>query len=865
MIKKISFKRLLKCVGVAVLSSMFLAACQPEENSTKQPEVIDRGLQIELIAANPDIVTPIGMAFDSDDVLYILESHTHSPPRDYPGPDSDRIKKAIDQDNDGSPDVWQIFADGIINGTNLVIDEEHTVFITTKEYLLSFKDLDQDGRSDLVDTLVVLDPPEYIYDHAGLLGIAISQDQWIYVSRGNLGGKVWKLTGADSTILEGYGGGGLVFRCRKDGSGLETICSGFWNPFDLRFTHDGRLLATDNDPDSRGPNRLLELVRGGDYGFKCLYGGSGLHPFVAWNGELPGTLPFAAPLGEAPCALIDAEFTNFGDEYKDHILVNVWEEKNIVRIQLQPSGSTVVGNPEILVQGDTSFHPVALATDSEGNLYISDWVQRHYPNHGQGKIWKLSSRSPVNPQSTASASLPINRMEPLPGDIDTLLEVLQSGDRFQQAMARSQLRKDAYLQEMSRLMTSSDSGLRLQALLVYTLTDVPLEESKIKALLRDHELQIRKMALMYVGRKMRVDLWDELKNILTAGLIGHELFEIYLATIQHLQPEFINNHQNRTGISADKQKQSLPERFIESILENDQIPEPVIALGLPYLRDLMENRDLLLTLLRSAKDESFKINLIKAVRQLPDEEVAAMLLALAKNEKEIPTVRAQAISALFYQRGEFCADLKENLIQSKEEIVLYSLIKILVNCTDDQQLVDEVSNYLASLNNADLLNVWQKGLGEKTNDFSKDDWINTVDGQGVVHKGKLVFESIQSQCQTCHKIDGWGGIIGPDLSNVGSSKTRMQLINSVLDPSLEIAPEWQGWYVIDQHGKKHIGRQIDVNPNRAELMSLAGDFDNFDFPKGFGVLDESIMPSGLQNTITLSEFSDLIAYLESLK
>ncbi len=865
MIKKISFSRLLQYVGVTGFTIISLAACKPEGNSNKLPEVFDLGLHIELIAENPDIVTPIGMAFDSDDVLYVLESHTHSPPGDYPGPDSDRIKKAIDQDSDGRPDDWQIFADGIINGTNLIIDEEHTVFITTKEFLLSFKDLDQDGRSDITDTLVALDPPEYIYDHAGLLGVAISQDQWIYVSRGNLGGKAWKLTGADGTILEGYGGGGMVFRCRKDGSDLEAICSGFWNPFDLRFTHDGRLLATDNDPDSRGPNRLIELVRGGDYGFKCLYGGSGLHPYVAWNGELPGTLPFAAPLGEAPCALIDAEFTNFGVEYKDHILVNVWEEKNIVRIQLQPSGSTVVGNPEILVQGDTSFHPVALATDSKGNLYISDWVRRHYPNHGQGKIWKLSSRSPVTPQYIGSTPLPINRMEPLQGDIDTFLEILQSGDRFQQAMARSQLLKDPYLDEMSRLMTSTDPGLRLQALLVYTLNDVPLEQFEIKVLLRDHDLQIRKMALMYVGRKMRVDLWDELMSILAAGLIGHELFEIYLATIQHLQPEFINNYDNRTGISADKQKQSLPERFIESILENDQLPEPVKALGLPYLGALMENRELLLTLLQSAKDESFKINLIKAVRKLPDEEVAAVLLALAKNEKEIPTVRAQAISALFFQRGEFCADLKECLMRSKEEIVSYSLIKLLVKCMDDQQVVDEVSNYLASVNNPDLLSLWQKGLGEESNDFSKDDWINVVDGQGVVHKGKLVFESLQSQCQTCHKIDGWGGSIGPDLSNVGSSKTRLQLINSVLEPSLEIAPEWQGWYVIDKHGEKHIGRQIDVNPNRAELMNLAGDFDNFDFPKGYGVLDESIMPPGLHNTMTLSEFNDLIAYLESLK
>jgi glucose/arabinose dehydrogenase len=99
------------------------------------------------------------------------------------------------------------------------------------------------------------------------------------VSRGNTGGSPHAWVGSDGRRLEASGNGGDIVRCRPDGSKLERVATGFWNPFDLKFDRRGRLLCVDNDPDSRGPNRLVHVVAGGDYGFKSLYGSSGLHPY----------------------------------------------------------------------------------------------------------------------------------------------------------------------------------------------------------------------------------------------------------------------------------------------------------------------------------------------------------------------------------------------------------------------------------------------------------------------------------------------------------------------------------------------------------------------------------------------------------
>ena len=70
--------------------------------------------------------------------------------------------------------------------------------------------------------------------------------------------------------------------------------------------------------------------------------------------------------------------------------------------------------------------------------------------------------------------------------------------------------------------------------------------------------------------------------------------------------------------------------------------------------------------------------------------------------------------------------------------------------------------------------------------------LAAVNGQGDVIRGELVFKSKTSMCQTCHKVDGWGGAYGPDLTKIGSSKTQAQLINAILEPSLEMAPGMAG-------------------------------------------------------------------------
>lgn len=366
-----------------------------EEEAPDHPEITDHRLDLTLFASDPDIVTPIGIAVDDEDRLFVLESHTHLRPKDYEGPDGDRIKVFTDPDRDGTPDSVSTFADGLDDGMNIAFSPEGRLYLVSSRVVWALYDRDDDGVSENREKVLEMVQPDYVYDHAGLMGIAFSHNGWIYVSRGNVGGGNWKMVGSDGSSVGGYGDGGNVMRARPDGSELEEVATGFWNPFDVQFDSKGRLLAPDNDPDSRGPNRLVHVIKGGDYGYELLYGGSGIHPYLAWNGELPGTLPYAVPLGEAPSGMVMADYAGLPADYRGDALCTIWEETNIARVDLSPKGTSVTGTSEVLIRGGQQFRPVAMASDSDGNIYITDWVIRQYPVHKRGRIWRLSTKEGV--------------------------------------------------------------------------------------------------------------------------------------------------------------------------------------------------------------------------------------------------------------------------------------------------------------------------------------------------------------------------------------------------------------------------------------------------------------------------------------
>ena len=123
--------------------------------------------------------------------------------------------------------------------------------------------------------------------------------------------------------------------------------------------------------------------------------------------------------------------------------------------------------------------------------------------------------------------------------------------------------------------------------------------------------------------------------------------------------------------------------------------------------------------------------------------------------------------------------------------------------------------------------------------------------------------------QGCHRVEGRGGTIGPDLTALGRSATREQLIRSILEPSAEIAPEYQGYLVATVDGQLLTGLQFHFRSGGQAASLLLQDGREVRFPldelEQYGPMRESIMPEDLERQLTVEDFRDLLAYLQSLE
>ena len=140
--------------------------------------------------------------------------------------------------------------------------------------------------------------------------------------------------------------------------------------------------------------------------------------------------------------------------------------------------------------------------------------------------------------------------------------------------------------------------------------------------------------------------------------------------------------------------------------------------------------------------------------------------------------------------------------------------------------------------------------------------------QGDAAVGKILFLNAQkTACSLCHTTDGKGGKAGPDLFAIGDKYGRDDLIQQVLEPSATIAVGYSTTVIRTKSGESFQGIVKESNGQTVGLMGSDGKLLRFnvgDIEKQ-RTTDVSLMPEGLEGTVTQEQFADLIAYLASLK
>ncbi|MFO0064473.1 MAG: PVC-type heme-binding CxxCH protein [Pirellulaceae bacterium] len=853
MVRSVAAWLLLSCMGLPLQAESPAAT---DDQAERIAWGVRPGVTMTLIAQQPAIQTPTGIDVDNEGNIWTISCHTHFRTKEYQGPEKDEV---LVFDPEGKRRVFYQKTEATMQ---ILCGNEGWIYLAERDRILRIIDRDGDGQADHEETIADLQT-EADYPHNGLSGMTWHPSGELLFALGENFGKDWTLTGVDGAVCRGRGEGG-IFRIDREGKGLRRIAKGFWNPFGLTVLKDGTIFAADNDPGARPPCRLLHVVEGGDYGFQWVYGSAPVHPFVAWNGELRGTLGMVHPCGEGPCAVVPLG---------GGLLIPSWSDHTVDYYPMTREGASYRSERMEVIRGTDRFRPVAMAVSKDSaTFYLVDWVSASYEVHGEGRLWKIEFDTvsadwlkPTWDSTDANSSLADGIRErageqPLP----KMLEMASSPDRFAaDAVMQSLFKKSRDWTPETLLAASPEQRLWM----LVTLRKGELSDRRwVEALWNDPDPRIQFECLRWIADGVLVDCLPIVESILKQPDLDYSLFEAAIAARNTLQG-------NPTlGVSDTPQAM----RMLEDPDASSQIQRYALRMAAPEHADWTREK-----LERWVKSEEVGVReeavRLVALRQRQDEQ--DLLQAVAMDQQQPVALRAEAAAGLLpTSPGEFQEE-QMTLAANRQETLATAALSSLA----DGSWSPRIGEGIAALGRADgsigqraaaLLKARSAPASDPT--ASAKDLLERIDalpGEPDREAGRrLFFHRGTVRCAQCHRMEGRGAVVGPELTGVAQGlavgdeawrwKRREEILESILEPSQKVAPQFQASVVALEDGEVFSG--ILLRSSSTEVFRIA-DGKERSVPKGTITQrrqsPKSLMPDGLLSGWSDWEVRDLLAYL----
>ena len=135
---------------------------------------------------------------------------------------------------------------------------------------------------------------------------------------------------------------------------------------------------------------------------------------------------------------------------------------------------------------------------------------------------------------------------------------------------------------------------------------------------------------------------------------------------------------------------------------------------------------------------------------------------------------------------------------------------------------------------------------------------------GDLTRGKSLYDG-KGNCASCHRVNGVGSRLGPDLSRIGQLRRSVDLEQSLLEPTAEVLPTNRFYRVVTKNGTTVTGRLLNIDTFTVQMMDSKEELRSFvkaDLKEhGFA---PSPMPS-YKIALSQQELADVVSYLVSLK
>lgn len=681
--------------------------------------------------------------------------------------------------------------------------------------------------------------------------------------------RLWDANGHARGILAP---GGYICSMNPDGSGLELFCYGFRNEFDIAFDLGGELFTYDADmewdigsPWYR-PTRVNHCVSGADYGWRS---GSG-----KWPNYYPDSLPTTLDIGPgSPTGVVSGKGAKFPARYQRAVFINDWTYGTMWAVHLQPRGASYLAEKEEFVFGkplpltDVVIHP------QDGAMYFAVGGRR-----SQSGVYRVTY---VGDESTAPA------------------EALPLDEEFRMRAAIEELHKDGVdpqkaLAAAWPYLSHSDRHVRYAARVA--IERLPVELWKDKALNETHPVALVEgiIALARVsgakaayagGRPAAKPTGTSSEPIGNVAPENVEIENEMLRALARLEGQKLSTAQSLAALRAlelvlirlGKPDADVCARIAEKLEAGYPSEDPYI------------NRELaqILATIDSTKVVSRTLALMATARD--DFQEVASDAVLSRNDGYANAARAAAGSRPNAQQISYMYALRNATAGWTPELrkTFFSWFPRARTWKGGNSFKgfienirkDAMATFVPPAEAAEL-----EALGTKTEAVSIPDYVAPkgpgrawsldeavkVVSAGMKGRsfsnGEAMYRSVM--CATCHRFNGEGGSIGPDLTGSGNRYTLRDLLENIIDPSRVISDQYDSHEIVKKDGSTLLGRIVVEENGKVFVMT------NPFAPNDQMAVSESeiarketrkvsMMPPGLINALNQDELLDLVAYLIS--
>ena len=859
---------------------------------------VPEGFEVTLWAKTPMVRNPTNMDIDAQGRIWITEGVNY---RKHEGRDKlgDRITVLTDTNGDGRADATHTFVQepGLVAPLGMsVIDNR--IFVSNAPDLIVYTDVDRDGKfNPAIDKRDVLLTGfnGRNHDHS-LHSVTFGPDGLLYFSQGNCGAMFTDRSGQTFRVGSPYdpvnsGGAGAVFgwrppeiagaksddghvyvggftvRMQPDGTKVEIIGQNYRNSYEQTITSFGDVFQNDNDDPPAC--RTTFLIEYGNLGFASRDGkrtwnadkrpGQNV-PTAEWRQDDPFTIPSGDVYGGgSPTGIVSYEGDAFGEKWRgalfscepgrntvfgyfpktqgagyaldrfDFVTTNV--EKKFEGVDFKGGANSITGEVKTL------FRPSDVTVGPDGAIYVADWFDPRVGGHQDLDDQTVGAIYRIAPKGFKSV-IPKFDLNTTEGQITALknpsINVRASG------FIRLKAQGAAAVPAVTALLADANPFIRARA--IYLLAQLGATGvATVEKQLASAEAQTRVVAYRALRRAGQPYLAHAAKLATDASAavrreVATSLRDVPFAAARDLLLALARGYDGSDrsylaawGIGATGKEADLYAAMAAAQTEKDPLKWTAAYAQLVWrLTPADAAPAFAARAAATTLSDDERLAATTALGYIPTKTAAFAVLDLA--QKATGKVQTAALWwTLNYKDSRWAAHGLNAELKSRG---LYDPAKVIITAS---VIEPQPPTKLPSVAQLALLK------GDATR------------GAGL-----------SAACLMCHRIGDQGAEYAPNLTGFASRQTTEVVINSIVNPSSDIAHGYEGTEFLLKDGTIIHGLALTAgDPAVVQTMGGATQMIPAEKIKSRKRLTRSLMMSAEQLGLGAQEVADVVAYLKT--